>query len=125
MAKTKDMLTERVRARLATLRDEAQISEAAIARATGLVQQEVNRFFTGDMKLPRLDFMDAIARVFHTTLADLIALEMPKPEMPEWQLNVLIALKAMEPSERHAFERLIQRPASGGSGRRRTRRENR
>jgi transcriptional regulator with XRE-family HTH domain len=125
VAKTKDMLTEQVRARLATLRDETHISEAAIARTAGLVQQEVNRFFTGDMKLPRLDFMDAIARVFDRTLADVMAMDATKVERPEWQVRVLIALKAMEPTERHAFERLIDRPRAAGTARPRARRGNR
>lgn len=109
VAKTKDMLTARVRERLVALRDEHQMSEAAIARATGLVQQEVNRFFTGDMKLPRLDFMDAICRVFHYTLADVLAKDLPKPSLTKTETTILAQLKGMKPRDRENFESILTR----------------
>lgn len=103
------MATERVRARLAALRDQHGISEAGIARATGFRQQKINDFFNGQMKFPALDFMDAIARVFHHTLADLLAQDLPAPSLTNGQLRIIIALKAMKSSERVSFESLILR----------------
>jgi transcriptional regulator with XRE-family HTH domain len=103
------MLTAQVRNRLLALRTETGLSETALARAAGQVQQEVNRFFTGDMKLPKLDFLDSMARVFHYTLADLLAKDMPPRTMTKQELTILVNLQAMKPSDRLSFENLISR----------------
>lgn len=107
------MATARVRERLAALRDDVGLSDAALARAAGLRQQDVSRFFTGEMKFPALDFMDAIARVFHYTLADVLAKDLPAPSLTNGQTQVLAHLKAMKPAERVAFEALVVRKKLG------------
>jgi|GEM_PF-5457371 len=112
-------MTARVRERLAALRAQCEMTESGLARAAHLRQQDVNRFFHGDMKYPALDFMDAIARVFHHSLADVLAEDMPKPSLTESQREIVANLKAMEPVERAAFEKLIRRRKTAGSGRRR------
>lgn len=112
------MATERVRERLAALRDQFHISEAGIARTTGFRQQKVNDFFNGQMKFPALDFMDAIARVFHYTLADLLAKDLPPSTLTSTERAILSNLKQMETAQRVAFENLILKPKAG-SGRRR------
>lgn len=110
------MATAKVRERLAALRDDAGLSDTGLARAAGLRQQDVSRFFTGDMKFPALDFMDALARVFHYTLADLLAKDLPAPSLSKWQIDVLAGLKAMKPVERAAFESLMARKPRARNG---------
>lgn len=119
-------MTAKVRDRLAALRDAYGLTDTGIARAAHLRQQDVSRFFNGDMKYPPLDFLDAICRVVHRTLADILNHEASKPALPAWQIRVLAHLSALDPSERIAFETLLTRgPAAGGSGRRRGRRGDR
>lgn len=124
MPKGRDILTAIVRDKLVALRNAHGLNDSAWARAARLRQQDVSRFVHAQMKYPPLDFLDALARVFNRTLADILAEEMPKSEMPEWQSRVLVALRAMDPSDRHAFEQLISRPTTGGTGPRRGRRAN-
>ena len=103
------MATALVRDRLAALRDEYGLTDAALARAAGLRQQDVSRFFNRDMKFPPLDFLDALARVFHYSLADLLAKDLPAPSLTKGQQEILISLKALTPSERASFENLLVR----------------
>lgn len=103
------MATAKVRERLATLRDDCRLSDSGLARAAGLRQQDVSRFFTGDMKFPALDFMDKLARVFHYTLADVLAKDLPAPSLTKSQTQVLVSLRAMKPSDRASFEALLVR----------------
>lgn len=113
------MLTAQVRERLIALRDQHGLTDAGWARAAGEVQQEVSRFTTGEMKMPKLDFMDKLARVFHRTLADVLAEDLPPATLTENQVKVLAGLKAMKPSERAHFEGLVRNRVANGSGRRR------
>lgn len=109
------MLTAMVRERLAVLRESHGLTVTGMARAARQRQQDVSRFFNADMKFPPLDFLDALAKVFNVTLADILGMDATKPEVPEWQARVVIALKAMEAQERIAFETLLTRgrPANG------------
>ena len=113
------MLTVRVRERLIALRDEHGLTDAGWARAAGEVQQEVSRFTTGDMKMPKLDFMDRLARVFHRTLADVLADDLPLATLTVNEVKILAGLKAMKPVERAGFETLVRNRVAGGSARRR------
>jgi transcriptional regulator with XRE-family HTH domain len=115
--KGKDLLTLRLRERLIALRDQARISDAGIARAAHLRQQDVSRFMLGDMKFPPLDFLDALARVFEHTLPELLAKDVPTSSLTASQRSILATMKTMKPAERVAFESLILKKA--GSGRRR------
>jgi transcriptional regulator with XRE-family HTH domain len=124
--KAKDILTARVRERLAALRDAHGLTDSGLARAAHQRQQDVSRFFNGDMKFPPLDFMHALSQVFDRTLADVLAMDVTRTEKPEWQARVIVALKAMQPSERLAFETLLTRGKGGAeNGLRRGRREGR
>jgi hypothetical protein len=107
--KGQDILTAMVRERLIALRDAHRLSDAGWARAARQRQQDVSRFVHADMKYPPLDFLESLARVFDHTLADVLAKDAAKSEKPEWQMRVLVALKAMTPTERHAFETLLTR----------------
>lgn len=109
------MATERVRQRLLALMTEHDISQAGVARAIGVDQQKVNLFFKDQMKFPALDFMDAMARVFHHTLADLLAKDLPPPTLTKVQQQLLARWKTMDALERHAFETAMDR----GSGKKR------
>lgn len=110
------MLTQRLRERLVALRDQAGLSDSALARAAHQRQQDVSRFMLGDMKYPPLDFMDALARVFHHSLPDLLAKDVPPPAITASEQSILAAMKGMKPTQRVAFESLILKPS--GSGRR-------
>lgn len=109
------MATAKVRERLAALRDDYKLSDAGLARAAGLRQQDVSRFFNGDMKFPPLDFLDALARVFHLTLADVLAKDLPAPSLTNGQMQVLVSLKTMKTSERVAFEALMAQRGRRGT----------
>lgn len=85
------------------------MTATAIARAADLRQQDVSRFFTGQMKYPPLDFLDAICRVFQYTLADVLAKELPRPSLTSTQIDLLAAVKAMSPADRAAVERVVLR----------------
>lgn len=113
------MLLQRLRERLIALRDQNQLNDTGWARAAGEVQQEVSRFTTGDMKLPKLDFLNNLAQVFHRTLPDLLAEDVPPATLTESQVRILAALRAMKPSDRAAFETLIRNKVPGGNVRRR------
>jgi hypothetical protein len=119
MAKGKDLLFERLKERLIALRDENHLTDTGWARAAGEVQQEVSRFTTNEMKFPRLDFLDNLARVFHRTLPDLLAEDVPPATLTESQVQILSGLKSMKPSERAHFEGLVRGKAASGTGRRR------
>lgn len=112
------MLTLRLRERLTALRDQARMSDSALARAANQRQQDVSRFMLGDMKYPPLDFMDALARVFQYTLPELLAKDVPPAGLSESQRSVLAAMKAMQPVERSAFENLILKGPAGTARRR-------
>lgn len=103
------------------------MSEISVARAAGQRQQDVSRFFLGQMKFPPLDFLDALARVFHFSLADLLAEELPKPSLSEKQRRILATIRGMQPKQREGFETLLEAPRTGkaGNARRREGRENR
>ena len=107
------MATAKVRERLAALCADYKLSRAGLARASGFRQQDVNRFFNGEMKFPALDFMDKLARVFHYTLADLLAKDLPAPSLTKSQTQVLVSLKAMNVADRASFETLLVRKKSG------------
>lgn len=113
------MLTARVRQRLIALRDQHGLTDAGWARAAGEIQQEVSRFTTGDMRFPRLDFLDHLARVFHLTLAEVLSEDLPPATLSEGQVQILAGLKAMKPSERVGFEALVRNRVAVGSARRR------
>jgi transcriptional regulator with XRE-family HTH domain len=126
VAKGRDLLTALVRQRLAAVRDAYGLTDAGMARAAHQRQQDVSRFFNGDMKFPPLDFMNALCLVVNLTLADVLRDELPKPELPEWQMRVLATMKAMSPTDRHAFETLMDRGKKpNGTARPRGRRRNR
>lgn len=110
------MITARLRERLIALRDEHRLSDSAWARAAGQRQQEVSRFVNADMKFPPLDFLDALCRVFHYSLADVLAKDLPPPTLTKTQSQFLVNLKAMSAAERNAFETLM-----GGDDRGKTR----
>lgn len=109
------MLLAQARERLIALRDQHGLTDTGWARAAGLVQQEVSRFTTNEMKFPRLDFMDKLARVFHYTLADILAKDLPRPSLSKQQITVLANLKALKPSQRDAFEALLSDKSRGGT----------
>lgn len=109
----KDHLTARVRERLAALLKQHQLTESAVARATGERQQDVNRFFQGEWKNPPLQFLDSLARVFHYTLADLMRDELPKPSLTEAEIGLLATWRTMKPGDRVAFDALIRRKTGG------------
>lgn len=119
MPKGKDLLAQRLRERLIAMRDDAGLTDTGWARAAGEVQQEVSRYTTGQMKFPRLDFVNKLAGVFHRTVADVLAEDLPPATLTESQVRVLAGLKAMKPTERANFEALIRNRAAGGIGRRR------
>jgi len=102
----RDKITTQLRARLLVLRNMHQLTDTAWARAAHVRQQDVSRFTTGRMTYPRLDFLDALCRVFQITLADALAPDLPKPSLTRAQQELLINVAAMEPSFRHAVERL-------------------
>lgn len=103
------MATAKVRERLAALRDDFGLTDTGLARAAVLRQQDVSRFFNGEMKFPALDFMDKLARVFHCTLADLLAKDLPAPSLTKSQTQILVSLKSMTPADRASFEALLVR----------------
>lgn len=103
------MATELVKQRLVALMEEHEISQAGVARAIGVRQQKVNLFFDNQMKFPALDFLDAMARVFHHTLADLLAKDLPPPSITKTQQQVLARWKAMDAFERRSFEVVMDR----------------
>lgn len=111
MPKGKDIATERVIARLEALRDQYGVTEAGIARATGYRQQKINDFFNRQIKFPALDFMDAIARVFHYTLADMLAQDLPPPTLTKGQLQFLVNLKTLKKPDQHLFEVMMEKAA--------------
>lgn len=114
------MLTQRLRERLTALRDQAGMSDSAVARAAALRQQDVSRFMLGRAKFASLDFLDALARVFQYTLPELLAKDIAPSTLTETQRAILATMKAMETTERVAFESLIlPKKAAGGTKRRR------
>jgi transcriptional regulator with XRE-family HTH domain len=117
------LLTLRLRERLRVLRDQAGMTDAGMARAAQLRQQDVSRFMLGDMKFPPLDFLDALARVFQYTMCDLLAKDIAPSTLTESQRAIVATLKTLPAHERMAFENLILHKA--GSGRPRGSRGNR
>lgn len=113
MPKGKDLLTSRVRERLIALRDQAGMTDTGLARAAQQRQQDVSRFMLADMKYPPLDFLDALARVFHYSLVDLLAKDVPPATLTESQRAILATLKAMDAGTRVSFETLILKPKVG------------
>jgi transcriptional regulator with XRE-family HTH domain len=110
------MLLEQARERLIVLRNQHGLTDAGWARAAGLVQQEVSRFTTREMKFPKLDFMDKLARVFHCTLADVLAKDLPRPSLSKQQITILANLKGMKPAQRAALEEFLSGTSKGGTG---------
>lgn len=108
-------LNQRVRARLVALMDQTGVSQSGLARATGYRQPVINRFFTGQMKYPPLDFLDAMARVFEYTLADLLHQELPPPTLTPVERDVLATWRTLDAGDRGAFGRLMLRKNAGRS----------
>jgi hypothetical protein len=101
-------MTTALRLRLVDLRNTHQLTNAGWARAAKQNPKDVSRFALGDMTFPPLDFLDSLSRVFHVTLAELLAADAPKASLTNAQMAVLDALAKMNPADRHMFERLIQ-----------------
>lgn len=99
------------------------LTQAALARASGERQQDVNRFFTDQMKYPPLDFLDNLARVFQVTLADVLADELPRPALTDVQVRLLAQLQGMDPKDRWAIEHVVARAGASESTRPRRRRQ--
>lgn len=78
-----------------------------VIRASGQLQQDVSRFNKGQMKYPPLTFLDSLARVFHLTLADLLADELPEPSLTAQERRVLAHWKSLGTVKAAAFESLI------------------
>lgn len=106
--KSVDPLTARTRARLDALRRQHKMNWTQVANAAGLVQQEVSRFSTGQMRFPALSFMDAIARVFHRRLADLLADETTEPSLTSREIGVLAHWRKLDAGQKDAYEQVIR-----------------
>ncbi len=111
------MLTAQLRDRLIGLRDEHGLSDSGWARAAKQRQQDVSRFVNAQMKYPPLDFLDSLCRVFHRTLSEVLAQDIPPATLTKAQSQWLVRLKTMTPSERNAFETLMERDQGIGSKR--------
>jgi transcriptional regulator with XRE-family HTH domain len=105
------VLNTLVRRRLQTLMDQHHLTQADVSRAADERPQDVNRFLTGDMAFPSLDFLDKLARVFQLTLADLLAAELPRPAVNGDELTLLTRYRAMaDLGQRQAVMSLLNAP---------------
>lgn len=105
--KAGDPIASRLRLRIDGLRRQMDMQWSDVVRASGQLQQDVSRFSTGQMKYPPLTFLDSLARVFHLTLADLLADELPEPSLTAQERRVLAHWKSLGTVQAAAFESLI------------------
>lgn len=75
---------EKLSSTLKQLLTEANISEAELARRTGIAQPMVNRLATGKNKNPKLETLKPIAKYFSVTFSQLLGEE----DLPESDLRV-------------------------------------
>ena len=103
-------LTEAVRTKLLHLRDLNQWTDVEWARAAQLDSSEVNRFARGKtLRIPSLDFLDALCRAFHLTLVDVLSDELPPASLSPAMQRYVNRLQSMDPQDRAALDRLIFR----------------
>lgn len=111
MARRSQELNVRIRSRIQKLMRAHGLSQAALARATGERPQDINRFLTDDMAYPPLDFLDRLARVFHYTLADLLAKDLPPARLTPDEVTLLARYRATTSArDRHAALSFLHPP---------------
>lgn len=122
------LLNQLVRTRLQQLMRQHGLSQADLSRASGVAANDLSRLLTGERVYPSLDDLDALARVFRLSLADLVRPTLPTPPLRPEEVTLLAAWNALtDPAERRVLLRWLQpttprSPAPGTPGRARPRR---
>ena len=78
---------------------------------------DVRRFALGEMIFPALDFLDALCRVFHYSLADMLSADLPNYTLTQAEQRLLDEFRLMTPGDRHAFETVLYRRPKPNNGR--------
>jgi uncharacterized LabA/DUF88 family protein len=112
-----DRLTQLLRDRLIVLRDKHGWNDSSWARAANLRQQDVSRFTRGRMTYPTLEWLNTLCSVFpeapslgHVLVNNFRFIKRARTvtmEVTQEQVDMLLALDAMEPDLRAAFYKLV------------------
>jgi hypothetical protein len=101
------MLNDRIHTRLTALMRQHQVDQTQLSRAAQQSRRDVNRFFTKAMVYPSLDFLDALARVFDQTLADLLAKDLRTSSLTGEEVSILAGWRSASEADRQIVRRLL------------------
>ena len=115
--KNGDRIVGQLRTRLLALRDARGLTNVDWAYISKQTPHDVRRFALGEMVFPPLDFLDALCRVFHSSLADMLSADLPKYTFTQAEQNLVDEFRLLTPGEQHAFETVLYRRPKPNSGR--------
>jgi transcriptional regulator with XRE-family HTH domain len=107
MVQPRGALSAKLGARLRTLRRDCHLTQTEVAEALHAEQQDVSRVEMGRPVNADLEFLDAMARLYHYTLADLLHEELPEPALTGIERKIVTKLRTMDSSDLGSFVRLI------------------
>ena len=111
--KKQTALTAQVRRRIRELREQGGLTQEKLCEYAGISRDSVTRI-EGGSRVPRIDTLEKIARVFDTDVSSLVSTEMmSKPAYPQ-SLMRIVHLLAQHPEPVHAAcEKLLRSALEG------------
>jgi transcriptional regulator with XRE-family HTH domain len=97
----------KVGARFKALRLEHGLTQGQVATALQAKQQEVSRIENGRIVNANLDVLDALARIYHYTLADLLRDMLPEQSITSVERALLVRLRVNDHVARVVSELLL------------------
>jgi hypothetical protein len=111
MPKRTDVLTERVRKLIESLRVQhgapgRPMGQKTLARRSGQKYPRVHKFLSGQMPYPPMDFLDALLRSFGTTLGGVLTEESEPPKvLPIWRADVQQLAELLDDADAEVVEK--------------------